>query len=124
MWCGVDFLFIDEVSMISCQFLCQISERLSVAKGNSSAFGGINIIFAGKFVQLPPIWETKLFAYIKPSFNLASKLGQNIILGELLWMSVKMVVRDGALLQIISYYNPGSLPAKNIMRMLNGSKPQ
>ena len=46
MLCGVDFLFVDEVSMISCRFLCQISEWLSIVKGNSLAFGGINIIFA------------------------------------------------------------------------------
>jgi hypothetical protein len=92
MWCGVDFLFIDEVSMISCRFLCQISERLSIAKGNSSAFGGINIIFAGDFAQLPPVRETKLFARIKHTFNASSKLGQSIVLGKLLWLSVKTVV--------------------------------
>jgi len=58
MWEGVDYLFINEVSMISCQFLCRISEALSIAKGNTSAFGGINIIFAGNFAQLPPVKET------------------------------------------------------------------
>jgi len=45
MWEGVDYLFIDEVSMIGCNFLLQISEALTAAKGNSSLFGGINIIF-------------------------------------------------------------------------------
>jgi hypothetical protein len=92
MWCGVDFLFIDEVSMISCRFLYQISERLSIAKGNSSAFGGVNIIFAGDFAQLPPVREIKLFARIKHTFNASSKLGQSIVLGKLLWLSVKTIV--------------------------------
>jgi hypothetical protein len=43
MWEGVDYLFIDEVSMISCKFLCRISEALSPAKGDTRAFGGINV---------------------------------------------------------------------------------
>lgn len=78
--------------MISCRFLSQISERLSIAKGNSSVFGGINIIFAGNFAQLPPVRETKLFAHIKDTFNDSLKLGQSIMLGKLLWLFVKTVV--------------------------------
>jgi len=35
MWEGMDYLFIDEVSMISCHFLCKISEMLSLMKGDS-----------------------------------------------------------------------------------------
>jgi len=58
MWKGVDYLFIDKVSMISCNFLCRISEALSIVKGNTTAFGGVNIIFTGDFTQLPPIKET------------------------------------------------------------------
>ena len=34
MWEGMDYLFIDEVSMISCKILCRICEALSIAKGN------------------------------------------------------------------------------------------
>ena len=54
MWNGEDFLLIDEVSIISCKFLLQISEALSSVKGNSLPFGGIKVIFAGDFAQLPP----------------------------------------------------------------------
>ena len=64
LWEGVDYLFIDEVSMISCRFLCKISEALSLAKGDSRAFGGVNVIFAGDFAQLPPINESCLFDHI------------------------------------------------------------
>ena len=56
-WEGVDYLFIDEVSMIGSQFMCQISEALTNAKGNTSAFGGINIVFAGDFAQLPLVGD-------------------------------------------------------------------
>lgn len=58
MWEGVDFLFIDEVSMIGCKLLHRISEALIQAKGNTSPFGGINVIFSGDFAQLPPVGET------------------------------------------------------------------
>jgi hypothetical protein len=40
--------------MIGCGLLSDISEALSIAKGNTDSFGGINIIFAGDFAQLPP----------------------------------------------------------------------
>lgn len=49
MWEGVDYLFIDEVSMVSCELLYDVHESLMDAKGNSRPFGGINIIFAGDF---------------------------------------------------------------------------
>jgi len=58
MWNGVNFLLINEVSMISCEFLIEISEALSDTKGNSSPFGGVNIIFGGDFAQLPPVLQT------------------------------------------------------------------
>jgi hypothetical protein len=91
MWEGVDYLFIDEVSMIGCNLLLQISEALTTAKGDTSVFGGINIIFAGDFAQLPPVGQNRLFGHIKTA-EVASKHGQNSILGKLLWLSVKTVV--------------------------------
>jgi len=46
IWEGVDYLFIDEISMIGCSLLFNISEALVEAKGCTSPFGGINVIFA------------------------------------------------------------------------------
>ena len=51
---GVDYLFIDEVSMIGCEMLHNISRALTEAKGSMMAFGGVNVIFAGDFAQLTP----------------------------------------------------------------------
>jgi len=73
MWNGVDFLLIDEVSMISCEFLIEISEALSDAKGNSSPFGGVNIIFAGDFAQLPPVLQTQLYVDPKTKYGVGSR---------------------------------------------------
>jgi hypothetical protein len=57
MWQNVDYLLIDEVSMIGCNFLLQISQALSEAKESSDLFGGLNIVFAGDFAQLPPVGQ-------------------------------------------------------------------
>jgi hypothetical protein len=91
MWEGVHYLFIDEVSMIGCRLLLKISQALNDAKQNESPFGGINIIFAGDFTQLPPVGETKLFSHIN-THNITTKQGQDNVFGKLLWLSVKTVV--------------------------------
>ena len=89
MWEGVDFLFIDKISMIGCKLLHQISEALIKAKGINTPFGGINVIFAGDFAQLPPVGETRLSANI----NASQKTQQNeIVYGKALWHLVDHVI--------------------------------
>jgi ATP-dependent exoDNAse (exonuclease V) alpha subunit len=67
---------------------------LTEAKGNTAPFGGVNLIFAGDFAQLPPVGEKSLFTKIDTSTESASgKKGQQNILGKLLWLSVNTVVR-------------------------------
>ena len=91
MWEGVGYLFIDEVSMIGCNFLLQISEALTEAKGNTAPFGGINVIFAGDFAQLPPVGQTRLYSHIS-THGASTKQGQDMLFGKLLWLSVRTVV--------------------------------
>lgn len=85
MWMGVDYLFIDEVSMIGCGLLLQIHEALVDAKGCTDPFGGISVIFAGDFAQLPPVNQTKLFSRAKSA-------KESTVFGLLLWRSVTTVV--------------------------------
>jgi hypothetical protein len=94
MWEGVDYLFIDEISMVGCAFLYDISHALSVAKGNDLAFGGINVVFAGDFAQLPPVKQVRLYSHLdsKAIANAATKNGQKVVFGKLLWLSVNTVV--------------------------------
>ncbi|KNZ77120.1 ATP-dependent DNA helicase PIF1 [Termitomyces sp. J132] len=92
LWDSVDLMFIDEVSVLSCQFLRQISCVLSVAKGNPSAFGGMNVIFAGDFAQLPPPADARLYGGIDGEKCSKSNVGQDIIFRKLLWFSVQTVV--------------------------------
>lgn len=93
MWQGVDYLIIDEVSMLGCALLHDINAALCEAKENTNLFGGINIIFAGDFAQLPPVAETKLYACVGgKSFRRATKKTEKAMLGKLLWLSVQTVV--------------------------------
>lgn len=101
MWEGVDYLFIDEISMIGCRFLLDISDALCEATGKNKPFGGLNIILAGDFAQLPPVSETRLYAKLHttnpptaPSYGSRSGTpsGQKNVFGQLLWLGFKTVV--------------------------------
>ena len=96
MWQGVDFLFIDEFSMIGCGLLYEISHALSVAKENIAPFGGINMIFAGDFAQLPPVGYKRLYSQTfssnKSKDNRVRSTSEKDVIGKLLWLSVRKVV--------------------------------
>lgn len=93
MWNGVDYLFIDEVSTIGCRLLVDIHDALVSATGRTDVFGGISIIFAGDFAQLPPVLDTKLYTYLdQKKLHADTPLGQKIMFGKLLWRSVDTVV--------------------------------
>ncbi|THU88127.1 hypothetical protein K435DRAFT_601678, partial [Dendrothele bispora CBS 962.96] len=76
--------------MIGCGFLLKISKALCKAKQNALPFGGINIIFAGDFAQLPPVSDPRLFSQIKTKVD--TEWGQNSAFGKLLWFAVDTVV--------------------------------
>lgn len=52
---SVKVLVIDEISMLHRNQLDLVNKVLKYFKGNQMAFGGIQVIFAGDFFQLPPI---------------------------------------------------------------------
>lgn len=52
-------LVIDEVSMLSPQTLDMVDAVCREVKNDSSAFGGLQVIFVGDFFQLPPIIKNK-----------------------------------------------------------------
>ena len=91
MWRRVDYLIIDEVSMIGCKLLLEIHEVLCEAKENTNLFGGINIIFVGDFAQLPPVGDVRLYSHIKQN-QIGTVTGQKNVFGRLLWLSVDKVI--------------------------------
>ena len=59
---GVEYVFIDEVSMIACHELYSISARLAqITSMHDAPFGGMNVILAGDFAQLPPVFGSSLY---------------------------------------------------------------
>lgn len=56
---ALKILLIDEVSMVRIDRLEAIDERLRQVKGNSLPFGGVQVILAGDFGQLPPVVDER-----------------------------------------------------------------
>ena len=93
---GVDYIFLDEVSMLSCQDMykisCQIAKSLNV---HDQAFGGMNMIFAGDFAQLPPVMgKAPLYSGTvgTRTHSRMSVSDQESAIGKALWHQVTTVV--------------------------------
>ena len=92
-WADVDFLFIDEYSMIGCQMLYKIHLALTIAKECSKPFGGINVIFAGDFAQLPAVGDTRLYTKFGDKRSTGNeKAHTTAMYGKLLWLSIRNIV--------------------------------
>ena len=92
---GVDYIFLDEVSMLSCRDMYLISARLARVMNNLEApFGGLNIIFAGDFAQLPPVIGHENASLYSRSVgkNPTSLRQQEAAIGKALWHQVTTVV--------------------------------
>ena len=92
MWCGVDYLFIDEISMISCEFLLRVSDALIVATGHSLPFGGIHVICSGDMGQLAPVAETPLSRAFNENQNALFTASQRRMRGWALWLSIDTII--------------------------------
>jgi PIF1 helicase. len=91
---GVDYIFIDEVSMIACHEMYNISSQLAKALNISNLpFGGLNMIFAGDFAQLPPVGGASLYSGGVGAINTrATPRHQEAAIGKALWHQVTTVV--------------------------------
>lgn len=52
---GVQVILIDEISMVSADFLDKISKYLQLIRDNHLPFGGVQMILVGDLCQLPPV---------------------------------------------------------------------
>lgn len=61
-WKDIQFFFVDEISMVPYEMLCQINRRLQELKNEpNKLFGGINVLFFGDLMQLPPVRGHQIF---------------------------------------------------------------
>ena len=91
----VQYIFLDEVSMISCKDLYKISAKLTVAKDRYDLpFGGFHMIFAGDFAQLPPVIGGISSSLYGPLSGMRSdsNASQEAAIGKALWHQVLTVV--------------------------------
>ena len=86
---GVEYIFIDEVSMISCHDLYKISSQLAKAYNKfEEPFGGFNMIFAGDFAQLPPAMNKPSLYSRNVHTQIQARMGvkqQEAVIGKALW---------------------------------------
>ena len=92
---GVDYIFLDEVSMLACHEMYKISSQLAKALNiHNIPYGGINMIFSGDFAQLPPVGGATLYSGhvgTEPDSGLKPHL-QEAALGKALWHQVTTAV--------------------------------
>ena len=63
-WRHIEYIFIDEMSMVGLRLLARFHEILTTAKSSDASvpFGGINIVLFGNFIQYAPVLDKPLFA--------------------------------------------------------------
>jgi hypothetical protein len=92
---GVEYIFLDEVSMVACDDNYKISSQLAKALNEFNLpYGGINMIFSGDFAQLPPVFGSPLYSGTVGT-QLMSRMtvqGQRAAIGKALWHQVTTVV--------------------------------
>jgi hypothetical protein len=92
---GVDYMFLDEISMLSAYELYKISVQLCrVMNKPDIPFGGFNMFWSGDFGQLPPpMGGESVSLYSRTIGNYAKHLrSQEEAMGRTLWHQVTTVV--------------------------------
>jgi hypothetical protein len=92
---GVHYVFLDEVSMLSCRDMYLISARLARIMNNLDVpFGSLNFIFAGDFAQLPPVIGNEHASLYSRTIGMkaTSLREQEAAIGKALWHQVTTVV--------------------------------
>jgi hypothetical protein len=92
---GVEYIFLDEVSMVSCDNNYKISAQLAKALNEFDLpHGGINMIFSGDLAQLSPVFGSALYSGTVGT-QLMSHMtvqGQKAAIGKALWHQVTTVI--------------------------------
>lgn len=93
---GVEYILLDEISMVSCSDLQLLASQAAKARNvHDSPFGGLNTIFAGDFAQLPPTTGHSLYyggVGLNGADMVMSHKEQNSVLGRILWHQITTVV--------------------------------
>lgn len=76
---AVDVLIIDEVSMLPAYLLTKVDAALKYFRKSSEPFGGVQVVFIGDFLQLPPVRKSDSTADCR--FAIRTKAWQDANIG-------------------------------------------
>lgn len=65
----LELLIIDEVSMLRADILDAIDWELRNVRKNNSAFGGVQVLFIGDLLQLPPVVKQEEWSVLRNHYN-------------------------------------------------------
>lgn len=91
----VEYIFFDEISMVDCRSFYNICAKMCKAVANNGdPFGGINMICAGDFAQLPPVSGNPLYSQTVNSVihTTNSYALQEAAIGKAVWHQFTFVV--------------------------------
>jgi hypothetical protein len=106
---GTALFVLDELSLLSCEDLADISDRLGVATGRTSvAFGGLHILLVGDFYQMRPVGNTALVQTTIASSKINGLRGRSIFRDSLtdfymLKTNVRACASDGTLSPLANF---------------------
>jgi hypothetical protein len=83
IWPKIQFIIIDEISMVGCILLTMMHIKLHRLKCNILLFGGIKIMFMGNFFQFPLINDTPLYSTRVQLIFSFTKSTQKKVIGNL-----------------------------------------
>jgi len=92
---GVEYVFFDEVSMLSARDMYRINVQLANIFENAHVpFGGLNMIFSGDFAQLPPaVGGENVSLYSRSIGSVSTDIkSQEEAVGKALWHQITTVV--------------------------------
>ena len=69
-WQDLEYLIIDEVSMMSLFFLAQLHKKFCIAKKNDKLLGVVHILFVRDSAQLPPVKGSPFYKKTRAELNL------------------------------------------------------
>ena len=81
-WRSIHLLIVDEVSMMSKTYFEKLNHYAQLSRRNNKPFGGIQVIFAGDFFQLPPI-NKKEFCFESDLWNQLFPISNQICLKKI-----------------------------------------
>lgn len=58
VYCNIDMIIIDEISMVRADIMDNINIFLQLNRSNAAPFGGVQMVFFGDLFQLPPVVST------------------------------------------------------------------